>query len=75
VEVFRISKLLRMSPLRVYELEDLRGELIDGQFYGQELTPIEITRRTESLADKVRTPASDAAFASISSRADDTAPP
>jgi hypothetical protein len=53
LEVFKISKVLRRSPRQVYELEDLRGESIDGQFYAEELTPVKITKRTEYLVDKV----------------------
>ena len=32
LEVFRISKVLRRTPRPVYDLEDLRGKSIDGQF-------------------------------------------
>jgi len=31
-EVFNFSKILRRSPRHLYEVEDLRGETIDGQF-------------------------------------------
>jgi hypothetical protein len=31
--VFKTSKVLRNSPRHVYEMEDLSGESIDGQFY------------------------------------------
>jgi hypothetical protein len=51
--MFRISKVLHRSPRPVYELEDLRGEPIDGRFYAQELTRIKITKRTENLVDKI----------------------
>jgi hypothetical protein len=36
-EIFRIQKVVS-SP--VYELVDLLGKHIDGQFYGEELTPV-----------------------------------
>ena len=33
-EIFKIIKLIRRTPRLVYELEDLNGTLIVGQFYG-----------------------------------------
>ena len=53
LELFRITKVLRRSPRPVYELEDLRGESMDGEFYAEALTPVNITRRTEYLVDKI----------------------
>ena len=32
-ELFRIVKVIEMTPRPVYELEDLNKMLIDGQFY------------------------------------------
>jgi hypothetical protein len=32
-EIFRIVKVIHKSPRPVYELQDLNGKLIDGQFY------------------------------------------
>jgi hypothetical protein len=52
LQAFRI-KVLRRSPRPVYELEDLRGESVDGQFYAEELTPVKITKRTVYLVDKI----------------------
>jgi hypothetical protein len=52
-EVFRIIKVIRRTPRPVYELEDLHGKLIDGQFYNEELTPVRITKKTEFKIDKI----------------------
>jgi hypothetical protein len=37
----------------VYELEDLNRNVIDGQFYKEELTPVLITKRTNFKIDKI----------------------
>jgi hypothetical protein len=37
----------------VYELEDLNQKIIDGQFYNEELTPVQITKRTTFKTDKI----------------------
>jgi hypothetical protein len=52
-EIFKISKVVRRSPRPLYELEDLRGMPIEGQFYKEELTPVKISRRTEYRIDKI----------------------
>jgi len=39
--IFRVSKIIDRRPRVVYELEDLNGTPIDGQFYREELTPYE----------------------------------
>jgi hypothetical protein len=52
-EIFRIAKVIRRTPRPVYELHDLRQQAIDGQFYGEELTPVRITARTEYKIDKI----------------------
>ena len=44
-EIFRIIKVIPMTPRPVYELEDLNGTLT-GQFYGEELTPVPVTKHT-----------------------------
>jgi hypothetical protein len=41
-----INKVFRRSPRSDYELEDLNKTAIDGQFYGKELSPVRITKRT-----------------------------
>ena len=53
LEVFRITKVLHRSSRPVYELEEPRGELIEGDFYTEALTPFRITRRTKYLVDKI----------------------
>lgn len=52
LQLFWISKVFRGWPRAVYELEDLQGESIDGQYYA-EITPVTITMRTEYLVDKI----------------------
>ena len=52
-EIFRIVKVIHRQPRVVYELEDLNGTPIDGQFYQEELTPLRITTRTTYKIDKI----------------------
>jgi hypothetical protein len=52
-EIFKINKAFRRSPRPVYELEDINKTPIDGQFYGEELTPVRITKRTTYKIDKI----------------------
>ena len=52
-EMFRIIKVIRRTPRPVYELEDLNGTIIDGQLYGEELTPVRISKRTKFQIDKI----------------------
>jgi hypothetical protein len=47
-KVFRTIKVIRRTPRPVYELEDLNHKVIDGQFYNEELIPVQITKRTIS---------------------------
>ena len=37
-EIFRVAKIIDRRPRDVYELEDLNGTSIDGQFYREEMT-------------------------------------
>jgi hypothetical protein len=58
-EIFQIIKVIRRTPRPVYALEDLNGKVIDGQFYGKELTDVHITKHTmfkihKILATRVR---------------------
>jgi hypothetical protein len=53
LEVLKFSKDLRRSPRHLYELEDLRGESIEGQFYAEELTPVKVGKKTKYLVDKI----------------------
>jgi transposase InsO family protein len=52
-EIFKISKVIRRTPRPVYELRDLKGREIEGQFYGEEVTPVRITAHTEYKIDKI----------------------
>lgn len=53
VEIFRVLKVVHKRPRPVYELEDLRGTPIEGQFYSEELTPVKFGRRREYQIDKI----------------------
>ena len=50
-EIFRIFKVIHRRV--VYELEDLNGTPIDGQFYSEELTPVRISSRTTYKINKI----------------------
>jgi hypothetical protein len=52
-EIFRISNVVYSTPRPVYELEDLRGQKTEGQFYTEKLTPISITKQTTYKVDKI----------------------
>ena len=52
-EIFRIVKVIRMTPRPVYKLEDLNGTLIEGQFYVEELIPVRVTKRSVYKIDKI----------------------
>ena len=52
-EIFRIFEVIDRRPRAVYELEDLNGTLIDGQFYEEELTHVRITSRKNYNIDKI----------------------
>lgn len=48
-ELFRISKLFRRSPLPLYDLDNLRYDSFNDQFYVEELVQVKGTMRTEYL--------------------------
>ena len=52
-EIFRISKIIYRTSRPVCELEDLNKTPIDGLFYGEELTPVRISKRTVYQIDKI----------------------
>ena len=52
-QIFRIVKVNHSTPRPVYELADLNGTLIEGQFYGQEITPVHITNRSVYKIDNI----------------------
>jgi len=66
-EIFKIAKVIDRRPRTLYELEDLNGTPIEGQFYREELTHVRITDRTFYKIDKYWTRWSDTAFANIPS--------
>jgi len=45
-EIFKVHKVVRRTPRPVFELEDLRGQEIEGQFYSEEFVPVRITKQT-----------------------------
>ena len=45
-EIFKVRKLVHRTPRPVFELEDLRGQEIEGLFYSEELVPVRITKHT-----------------------------
>jgi hypothetical protein len=52
-EIFKINKVIRREPHPVYELEDLNGTHIEGQFYSEELPPVHVTDSTTYKIDKI----------------------
>lgn len=52
-EIFRVVKVIRRIPQPVYEVEDLRSQPIEGQFYNYELVKITVSPDTEFQIDKI----------------------
>jgi len=52
-EVFRITKVKERRPRPLYELEDLNKTPIEGQFFGEELTPVRIPKQTTYKIDEI----------------------
>ena len=52
-EIFKVCKVVHRTPRHVFELEDLRGREIEGQFYTEELVPVRITKQTTYKIDKI----------------------
>jgi len=52
-EIFRVANVIERWPRAVYEIEDLNGTAIEGQFYREEQTPVHITDRTAYKIDKI----------------------
>jgi len=42
------------TPRPVFELEDLQGREIEGQFYSEELFPVRVTKQTAYKIDKIQ---------------------
>jgi len=43
-EIFRFTKVIERRLRPVYELEELNKTPIEGQFYGEELTPVRVSK-------------------------------
>jgi predicted amino acid dehydrogenase len=43
-EIFKVRKVVHRIPLPGFEIKDLRGQEIEGQFYSEELVPVRITK-------------------------------
>ena len=52
-EIFKVRKVVHRIPRPVFQLEDLRGREIEGQFYSEELVPVRITKRSAYKIDKI----------------------
>jgi len=52
-EIFSFVKVTHRRPRVVYELEDINGSPIDGQFYSEEVTPVRVTSRTTYKINKL----------------------
>jgi len=52
-EVFKVRKVVHRTPRPVFELEDLRGREIEGQFYSEELVPVHVTKQTTYTIYKI----------------------
>jgi len=52
-EVFKVRKVVHRTLRPVFELEDLRGREIEGQFYSEELVPVCVTKQTTYKIDKI----------------------
>jgi len=52
-EIFKIRKFVYRTPRPVFELGELRGEEIEGQFYSEELVPVPISKQTTYKIDKI----------------------
>jgi xanthine dehydrogenase molybdopterin-binding subunit B len=52
-DIFQISKINYRTPRPVYGLEDLNKTPIYGLYYGGELTPVRISKRTVYQNDKI----------------------
>jgi len=61
-EIYKIRNVVYRTPRPVFELEDLRGQEIEGQFYSEELVPVRITKQTTYKIVKYWTRGSDEAF-------------
>jgi len=52
-EIFKVRKVVHRIPRPMFELKDLRGREIEGQFYSEELVPVRVTKQTTYKIDKI----------------------
>jgi hypothetical protein len=52
-EIFQTKKVEPRTPRPVYELVDLLGKHIEGQFYTEEVSPLIVTKNTVYHIDKI----------------------
>ena len=52
-DIFRITKVIKRRPQPVYELENLNKTAIEGQFFGEELTSLRISKQITYEVDKI----------------------
>jgi hypothetical protein len=52
-EIFSVVKVIHRVPQPVYELSDLQGQPIEGQFYNYELVKVTVSPQTEFQIDKI----------------------
>jgi len=52
-EIFKVRKVVHRTPRPVLELEDLRGQDLEGQLYSEELVPVRVTKQTTYKIDKI----------------------
>jgi phosphopantetheine adenylyltransferase len=52
-EIFQVVNVIRRMPQTVYELPDLQGRAIEGQFYNYELVKVIVSSETEFQIDKI----------------------
>jgi len=45
-EIFKLCKVEHRTPRPVFELEDVRGREIEGQFYSEKFVPVRVTKQT-----------------------------
>jgi hypothetical protein len=52
-EIFQVVKVIHRMPQPVYELTDLHGRPIEGQFYNYELVKVTVSSEKEFQIDKI----------------------
>jgi len=52
-EIFKVRKVVHRTLRPVFELEDLRGRQIEGEFYSEELVPVRVVKQTTYEIDNI----------------------